>query len=104
MAGKAVDDGAEWTVKKDFAVIDDEDAVAQLLDVLHVMAGQHRDDAMFLVVDAQKFTNPFLTDDIEADGRLVEEENTRLVDERGDQLHLHALAERELPHHDIHFV
>ena len=35
---EAIDDGVERTIKKDFAVIDDDDAVAQLLDVLHVMA------------------------------------------------------------------
>ena len=45
---------------------------AQLLDVLHVMAGEHGDDAMLGIVEAQKFAHAFLADDIEADRRFIE--------------------------------
>ena len=56
------------------------------------MARQHGDDLMFGIVEPEKLAHSFLTYDVEADGGLVEKENARLVEERGDQLHLHALA------------
>jgi len=43
-----------------------------------------------------------LGDDVEAEGRLVEEENLGLMEQGGDQLHLHALAERKFPHRLVH--
>ena len=58
---------SERAVKKDLAVIDDEHAMTELLDVLHVMASQQRHDPMLLVVDAQKFPHTLLADDIESD-------------------------------------
>src|SRR6202011_4483875 len=75
---KPVDDRIERAVEKDFAMIDDDDAVAQLLDVLHVMAGQHRHDLVLRVVEAEKFSHPFLANDVEADRGLVEKKNAWL--------------------------
>src|SRR5205085_3554369 len=92
VAGEAIDDGIERTVEKDFAVVDDNDAVAQFLDVLHVMARQHRHDLMFGIVEPEKFAHSFLTYDVETNRGLVEKKDAGLVEERGDQLHLHALA------------
>ena len=39
---------------------------------------------MFLVIDAQKLADTFLTDDIQPNCRFVEEKHARLVNERGD--------------------
>ena len=58
VTGKAVDDFVERAVEKNFAVIDDDDAMTKLLDVLHVMAGQHGDDACSLIVDAGGIRGP----------------------------------------------
>ena len=62
MAGEAVDDLGERPVKKDFAVVDDENAMTKLFDVLHIMTGQERHDAVFLIVDAQKFTDTLVSE------------------------------------------
>src|SRR5262245_16193819 len=53
IARKTIDDLCQRAVEKDLAVIDHQHAVTQLLDVLHVMAGEQCDDAMFLIVDPQ---------------------------------------------------
>jgi hypothetical protein len=45
--------------------------MTQLLDVLHVMAGEQCDDAMLLVVDAQKFADSFLANHVQTDCRLI---------------------------------
>ena len=66
--------------------------MTQLLDILHVMAGQQRDDTMFLIVNTQKFPDPFLTDHIQADRWFVEKKYARLVNECGNQLHFHPFA------------
>jgi len=39
VARKTIDDLIERSIKEDFSVIDHQDAMTQLLDVLHVMAG-----------------------------------------------------------------
>src|SRR5260370_3316821 len=85
-------------------MVDDENAMTKLFNVLHVMTGQERHDAVFLIVDAQKFTDALLTNHVQTDGWFVEKEDARLMNQRGDQLHLHPLAQRQLAHHHIHFV
>src|SRR5205807_3085572 len=82
--GKSIDDLRQRTVEENLAVIDHEHAIAQLFDVLHVMAGQQRDNAMFLVVNAQKFADAFLTDYIQADCRFIKKQHARLVNQRSD--------------------
>jgi hypothetical protein len=59
---------------------------------------------MFFIVDAQKFTHPFLTHHIQSDCRFIEKKHPRLMNERSDQFHFHSLAQREFAHHHIHFV
>ena len=91
---KSINDLRERTVEEDFAVVDHQDAMTKFLDILHIMAGQQRDDTMFLVVDTQKLADTFLTHDIQPNGRLVEKQHARLMNEGGDQLHLHSFAQR----------
>ena len=49
---------------------------------------------MLLVVNAQKFPDSFLADDIKTDGWLIEEQDARFVNQGGDKLHLHPFAQR----------
>ena len=51
---------------------------------------------MALVVAADELAHGDLHRDVEPDGRLVEEEHLRPVEQRGGELALHPLAEREL--------
>ena len=69
--GKPIDDVVERAIEENFSVIYNHDPVAQLRDVLHVMTGEQSDDAMFGIVDPQKFAHPFLTDDVETNRRFV---------------------------------
>src|SRR5437773_7541189 len=92
VAGEPIDNLCEWSVEEDFAVINDKNAIAEFFDVLHVMTRWQRDDAMLFVINAQKFADTLLTDDIEPNGRLIEKKNTRLMNERRDELHLHSFA------------
>ena len=59
---------------------------------------------MAAVVVAQERAQGLLRNDVEADGGLVEKQHPRAVEQRGDELHLHALAEREFADHDVELV
>ena len=86
------------------ALVDDDHAFAELLDVRHVVAGQEDRDLVAPVVIGEEAAHGPLADDIEADGGLVEEEHARAVEEGGDKLHLHALTEGEFAHHRAELV
>ena len=75
---------------------DDQHPRAERLDVAHVVAGQEHRHAAPGVVVAQALLDRHLRHHVEADRRLVEQEQLRLVQQGGDQLHLHPLAERQL--------
>ena len=53
-------------------MINDDDALAEFLDVGHVVAGQNDGRLLFRVVAADEIADGFLRRDIESDGRLVE--------------------------------
>ncbi len=101
---EAVDDAAEGAVEEEPPMVDDDDAPAERLDVLHVMAREDRDDLVVFVICAEKFAHALLARHVEADGRLVEKQDTRAVEERGDELHFHPLSEAELAHHHAELV
>ena len=102
--GEAVHHLAEAAIEEDRAVINDNDALAQLLDVGHVMAGEQDGRLLLRVVLAQELPHGLLGDHVQADGRLVQEQDFRLVQQRRDQLHLRALAQRKLAHADVELV
>ena len=79
-AREPVDDGVERAVEKDSAMIDDDHPVTQLLDILHIMTGQHRDNSVLGVVETEKLANAFLANDIEPDCGFIQEKDARLVE------------------------
>ena len=85
-------------------MIDQDDPLAELLDILHVVTGQECDDLVTAVVFPEEFPDLFLAHDIETDRRLIQEENLGTVHQRGDQLHLHPLTQTQFPDHDAHLV
>ena len=99
--GEAVEDVAEPAVEEEVAVVDDDDASTELLDVGHVMAGEQDGGLAGRVVIAQEFADILLRNHVEADGGFVEEEDAGLVEQRGDELHFHAFAEGEFADHDV---
>ena len=75
--------------------------LAQLLDVGHIVAREQDRDPEPAVIVAQEGAHGPLGDDVEPDGRFVEEQHFRRVEQGGDQFHLHALAEAQLAHHHV---
>src|SRR5205085_1943164 len=64
------------------AVIDHEQAVAQTLDVAEVVRREHDRDAVIAVYLDQEVAHALFRDDIEADRRLVEEQQLGAVQHR----------------------
>ncbi len=60
------------------------------------MTGQQDRDPPQLLVVAEKLLDIVLSDHVEPDGGFVQEEHLRRVQQGGDQLHLHPLAQRQL--------
>ena len=74
---------------------------AQRLDVVEVVGGQEDGRAALAVGALDEVAHGQLGGGVEADGRLVEEEEARRVQQRRHQLAAHALAEPELPHRRV---
>ena len=86
----------EQAVEGESTVVDHQHARRQRRHVDHVVAGEQDGGAVLLVVATDERAQRGLHGDVEADGRLVQEQDGGPMDERGRQLALHALAEREL--------
>ena len=87
---------AQRAVEQDPPVVDDDDALAQRLDVGHVVAREQNRGPETRVVVGDEHPDALLHRDVEADRRLVEEEHLRPMEQGADDLRLHALAERQL--------
>jgi hypothetical protein len=94
MGGKLL----QRAVVKEVAFVDEEDAGAEGDDVGHVVAGEEDGDVVALVVGGDELAQAALHGDVEAESGLVEEEEAGAVEEAGDELALHALAEGEVAH------
>jgi hypothetical protein len=70
--GKSSSDLGKFAIKEDFAVVDDNHPATQFFDILHVMAGQNRGDALLFIVVEQKIPHVFLADYIKADRWFVQ--------------------------------
>ncbi len=91
--GPKVGQGA---VQQDRATVDDDDAAAEGLDVVHIVGGEDDGDAALAVQSQDEIAHGELGDGIEADGGLVEEQDGRGVEQRRRQIAPHALAQAEL--------
>ncbi len=79
-------------------MVEDQQPPAEPLDVAEVVRRQHHGHAALAVDLDEELAHALLGDDVEADRRLVEEEDLGVVQHRGDELAADALAERELAH------
>ena len=59
---------------------------------------------VFTVVFSDESADASLHGDVQADGRLVQEQDARGVQQGSHDLHLHALAQREIAHRFGHQV
>src|SRR6185436_20640686 len=73
--GETINDFTEASVEEDFAVVNDDDALTQRLDVRHVMTREQDRRLMLRVVLAEEFANNFLGNDIESDRWFVQKQN-----------------------------
>ena len=73
--------------------MDDHDPLAQGFDVRHVVAGQQDGGAKAAVVLGDELANAALHGHIQADGRFVEEDDLRAMQQRGGDLAFHALTQ-----------
>jgi hypothetical protein len=97
-------DLVEPAVVDDRALADQEDAAAEPLDVLHVVAREQHGGPVLPAVLEQEVAHGPLRHQVEPDRRFVQEHHARAVQQRGDQLHLHPLAEREPAHGHVQLV
>ena len=85
-------------VHHDAAGIDDDDALAHQFDVARVVRGQHDGQALGLRLRVDQVADRRLGGDVEPDGRFVQEQHRGAVQQAGDDLAAHALAERQPVH------
>src|SRR4051812_20422873 len=85
----------ELAVVDDPPLVDDDDPLADVLDVAEVVRREHHGGAALGDERADEVPDAVLHRDVEPDRRLVEVEDLRVVQQRGGQVGTHALAERE---------
>ena len=88
----------ERPVGQQAPLADDDDALGQRLDVVHVVGREQHRHALLAVEPSHEVAHGELGRRVETDGRLVEEQDRGIVQQRRGELRAHALAERELAH------
>ena len=68
------------------------------------MAGEQDGGLLLRIVLAQELADDLLGNHIQTDGRFVQKEDFRLVQQGRDQLHFRALAQGEFAHADVELV
>ena len=101
LAGDARAQLGERAVGQDLAVADHDHARAQRLDVVHVVRREDHRHAALAVEPLDEVADRELRDGVEADRRLVEEQDRRRVEQRRREIAAHALAEGELAHRHV---
>ena len=86
----------QLAVEEKAPVVDDDHPVAERFHVSHVMTSEQDGGAEAAVVLVDKGADAALHGDVEADGRLVEEDHLRTVEEGGGDLAFHPFAEGEV--------
>ena len=76
-------------------MVDDGDAIAELVRLVHVVGGQEHGEVVRRLDAPEHLPDGGARDRIEAGGRLVEEEDARLVHQAARDLHAPAHAARE---------
>ena len=92
----------EGAVVHDLPLVDDDDAVAELLDVAHVVGGEDDGLAVGAIDLADELADVLLGHHVQSDRRLVQEDEVRVVQHRAAEVGAHALSKAELPHRDVH--
>ncbi len=95
---EALQNVLERPVVIDAAMIDDDGPLAEGLHVLHVVTGEEHRDLALGLIELEEVLHAALGHDVQANRRLVQQQHLRAVQEGGDQLHSHSLAQRQFAH------
>ena len=85
-------------------MVDDHDASAELLDIGEIVRRQQHRHRSLVDKAPQTFAHRMFGDDVEPDRRLVQEQDARIVQQRGDQFALHPLAQAQLAHRHVELL
>ncbi len=77
----------------EFSGAQNEHARAEALDVIHVVASEDDSRLFSLVKNSQKFAQLVRCKYIQSNGRLVEKDHARPVEDGSNELHLHSFSE-----------
>ena len=77
--GKFIFDTSDRSVVDDASMIDNHQALTNLLNIRHVMGGKQDGNFSLPVELADEGSEALLCDHIDTDGRLVEEEDVRIM-------------------------
>ena len=91
-------EAVEGAVIRHHALVDEDDPRAQPCDIPHVMSGEQQRGAMLDPLLDEELAEPLLAEDVQPDGRLVEDDQLGSVEQGRSDLAAHPLAERELAH------
>lgn len=89
------------TVFDDFSLVDNDDPLAQLLNVAQIMGGQDNGGPPLLVDFLNELSDRVFRLHIQADGGLVQKQDLGRVEHGGHQVATHPLAQGELPHRGV---
>ena len=93
LPGYAGPQGVQRSVRENPALVDEDHAGAERLDIVHVVRGQDHGDAAFPIQPADEVAHREFGHGIQTDRGFVEEEDRRRMQERGRQIASHSLAQ-----------
>src|SRR5438105_8253448 len=85
-------------------MVNDDGTATYLLDITGIMRGQKDRDTLLRVQLSDQVTDTLLGDDIQANGRLVQEDDGGLVQQGSRQSAAHALPQAQLARRCAHVV
>src|SRR5258708_4119079 len=98
---KAFADRGQTAVVKFASVIDDEQARAERLYIVHVVGGNQDGHTSFEIDTQQKFANTRLSYNVQANRWFIQVEQLRIVQQRRREVATHALSQRKLADRSI---
>src|SRR5277367_2711648 len=94
----------QLAVVEHFAMVDDHNPAAKFLDVVQVVRSQQHRGAEFAIDGAQEMADVVFGYHVEANRRLIEEQQRRIMQQRGGQVAAHAFAERKFAHGRVQVI
>ncbi len=94
-------EAGERAVVEDGAAIDDHDAATKFFDVVEIVRGEKNRSFVALVDGAEELANVVLSDNVEADGGLIEKKDGWIVEQCGGEIAAHALAKRKFANGNV---